>query len=290
MVRDANSSTIISYHDDNPVWSTTSAKDLSTRLKLVGHSVYWKSIVKNSKDPTLIFLAILWSALYSWDEALEALYEHFCQLESRVIHTNDMELTYGLHVIRAHLLHYTSLLEDFRKSVVFVRDTHNPAMDCDSIDDETRDFDKALLDKECGNLLSEIERLEMNRKMQDERVQNVMHLVFASVNIGDSKAMKRLSYLTMVFLPASFVAAVFGMNVKELSDNTYGTLVHYVEAALPLTLVTFWAGIAFQSRYVLNNPDGSMWRMLLWPITFLYSLIYRLEKRSSKEEVEMGCM
>ena len=30
--------------------------------------------------------------------------------------------------------------------------------------------------------------------------------MYSSVNIGDSRAMKRLSYVTMIFLPASFVA------------------------------------------------------------------------------------
>jgi len=227
--------------------------------------------------------------LYAWDEALETLYKHFCWLESRVIITNDTELTYELHVIRAHLLHYTSLLEDFRKSVTFVRDVHNPAMDCDTISDTTRASDKALLIKESDNLLSEIHRLEMSRKMLDDRVQNVMHLVFASVNIGDSKAMKRLSYLTMIFLPASFVAGVFGMNVKELNDGTYGTLAHYFEATFPLTLATMWVVIAFQSRYVLSDPNASMWRKLLWPIAFFNSLIFGRRKtlRPSNEEIEM---
>ena len=39
MVRNPNSSTIISYHHD--IKGSTSAEDLFTRLKLVGRSVYW---------------------------------------------------------------------------------------------------------------------------------------------------------------------------------------------------------------------------------------------------------
>ena len=99
-------------------------------------------------------------------------------------------------------------------------------MDDDSITDAEREFNKKLLDEECGHLLTEIERLQMNRQMQDDRVQNVKHLVitklasacslaeyltgiiqvYAMVNIEDSKAMKRLSYITMIFLPGSFMA------------------------------------------------------------------------------------
>jgi hypothetical protein len=106
--------------------------------------------------------------------------------ESRVIVTNDLALTYELHVIRAHLLHYTALLSDFKKSVEFVRDTRNPAMHDDSITDAERELDKKLLDEECGHLLTEIERLQMNRQMQDDRVQNVTHLV--TINLGRVRA------------------------------------------------------------------------------------------------------
>ena len=100
MVRNANHSTIISFHHD--VEGSISAEDLFTRLKLVGRSVYWlvlsnslkwgyllnekdnfrQNIVRNSMDPTFVFLALLWSALYAWDEALEYLYSHFCWLVS----------------------------------------------------------------------------------------------------------------------------------------------------------------------------------------------------------------
>lgn len=67
-----------------------------------------------------------------------------------------------LHRIRAHLLHYTSLLDDFRKSVLFVLNNPNPAMDCqDAPDDGTTDMltkeeSAERLKTECNNLLSEI--------------------------------------------------------------------------------------------------------------------------------------
>ncbi|KDQ18346.1 hypothetical protein BOTBODRAFT_104166 [Botryobasidium botryosum FD-172 SS1] len=272
MVRNrVGGSTLISYHPNN---GYTNAEDLRMRLKLVGDSVYWGSIFEHSKDPTFVLLALLWSALYSWDEALENLYAHFCLLEEKVMDTNDMEITRELHTIRAHLLHYASLLEEFRKSVVFVRDTRNPAMDsCEPKEDRARD--RARLDKECRNLLSEIDRLKMDRKMQEERVQNVMQLVFTSVNIADSDAMKRLSNLNMFFLPATFVAGIFGMNVKELVIDTRGSLVHYFEIAVPLTLMTLWLGITFQIRYAFINPKASIWRELSRPLEwFLYPLIY----------------
>lgn len=95
-----------------------------------------------------------------------------------------MLLTQELHIIRAHHLHYSSLLEDFRKTVVFIRDTKNPAMD--SVSEEIREHSKSVMTRECANLLSEIERLEMGRRMQDKRLKNVMNLVRRILPISHS--------------------------------------------------------------------------------------------------------
>jgi hypothetical protein len=97
--------------------------------------------------------------------------------EERVIETNNITITRELHLISAHLLHYASLLEDFRKSVQFVLDTPNPAMESDMFTDEDRENDRRLLEQEAGNLLAEIKRLGMLRSMQNKRLKNVMDLV-----------------------------------------------------------------------------------------------------------------
>ncbi|KAJ6460942.1 hypothetical protein C8R45DRAFT_794377, partial [Mycena sanguinolenta] len=261
MVRSPGLSTIISYHPPR-THRTTTAHTLRTRLLAAGQSVYWKHIFSStiSSNPTFVLLALLWYPLYAFDEALDALYSHICWLEGRVITMTDMTLTQQLHVVRAHLLHYASLLEDFRRSVVFCAQTPNPMLEHAS-DTETIASVKARMRSESQNLLDEIERLEQNRKMQEKRLKNVMDLAFSSVNLDDSKtmqklteaavrdsaAMKQISYLTMVFLPASF-AAIFGMNIDILADNTYGTLAHYFAFALPMTAVTMWVIMAFQQR------------------------------------------
>jgi hypothetical protein len=97
--------------------------------------------------------------------------------ETRVISTSNTVLTQELHVIRAHQLHYSSLLDDFRKTVEFICTTRNPAME--SFSEEIREHSAELMNRECNNLLNEIDRLDMSRKMQDKRLMNVMNLVGA---------------------------------------------------------------------------------------------------------------
>jgi len=106
--------------------------------------------------------------------------------EIEVLKTNDIQMTQELHVIRAHLLHFESLLQDFHKTVMFVKNTPNPRMLPrsnvlgDDDDDEVEKMKKrsrGMMDRECGNLLLEIERLERSRQMQEKRLKNVMDLV-----------------------------------------------------------------------------------------------------------------
>lgn len=92
--------------------------------------------------------------------------------EAEVMSTSSLELTQRLHVIRAHHLHYSSLLQSFRKTVEFVRTTSNPALT-----EGQRKICTRLLERECGMLLKEVDRLENERAEQEGRLSNVMNLV-----------------------------------------------------------------------------------------------------------------
>lgn len=62
------------------------------------------------------------------------------------------------------------------------------------------------------------------------------------------------------------------MNISEINPGTLGNLSIYVAIALPLTLVTAWIIIAFQSRYIF--PDGTPFiRRLSWPVKLLSNMM-----------------
>ncbi|KAG2070561.1 hypothetical protein BDR04DRAFT_1099821 [Suillus decipiens] len=291
MVRGVKTSTIISYHPES-TWCRTSAKRLHFLMRLVGESVYWQKIFDKSKDPTFLFLAILWYALYAWDESFELLYKYLSELELQVLKANDIELTRKLHVLQAHLLHYQSLLHNFEVSVKFIAETQNPAMEC-SIFDDQRIESMELMKTESGNLLSEIDRLAKRREMLSNRLKNVMDLAFASVNIDDSKqtrklteatvrdsaAMKQISYLTMVFLPASFLASVFGMNVTAFTTGGLQTLNRYVEVTLSLTLITVYTVVTLQTQSTFHDPDAPFMRRAVWPFYAVWKIVRALKAR-----------
>jgi hypothetical protein len=91
------------------------------------------------------------------------------------VETKNTSNASELHIIRAHLLHYGLLLVDFRKTVEFLFETRNPALELRLEEIKQREAD--LFKRETNHLLSEIERLERSRQMQDWRLQNVINLV-----------------------------------------------------------------------------------------------------------------
>ena len=93
----------------------------------------------------------------------------------RVISAAEIPLTREMHVIRAHQLHYSALLSDLNKHIVFIRDTYNPCMDGAALSD--RRLSKALMKRECGNLMTETKRLQDELLTQQQRLTNLMDLV-----------------------------------------------------------------------------------------------------------------
>lgn len=95
--------------------------------------------------------------------------------ETRVIRTGELALTEELHIIRAHHLHYSTLLDDLEKHVQFIRDTHNPMMDVMKPVDIKKSKD--TMRRECQNLLTEVKRLKTELAMQELRLKNVVSQV-----------------------------------------------------------------------------------------------------------------
>jgi hypothetical protein len=106
----------------------------------------------------------------------------------------------------------------------------------------------------------------------------------------------------MVFLPATFAAVsffskplinfliikifyqgFFGMNVGEITPSTNGTLWQYFSVAVPLTLLTAWVIIAFQSKYIIPKLEKkSFWKRLAWP--FFLSYFFMFSKKNDPPE------
>ena len=76
------------------------------------------------------------------------------------------------------------------------------------------------------------------------------------------------------------------MNVGEITPSTNGTLWEYFALAIPLTLVTAWIIIAFQSKYMFPKLERtSFWKRLAWPFFLsFFSMSWKKEEPPGPEE------
>lgn len=272
LVRIENHQTLITIH---PGPHDDSALDMQDRIYMAGQGVYWGNLMRKTGDPIFVLLIVMWSALYLWDEAMEVLYSHITYLEIKVLNFQTAaELTVKfapqLHAVRAHLLYYDDLLHELETCLKFIGNV--------GVLNQSDDEGKALLKKEVDTLSHEVARLRRQRNMQDSRLGNVMELMFSKLTITETQeslrhgqSMKHITYLTMIYLPASFIASIFGMNVNEIVPNTQGTLAHYFAVMVPLAAMTAWLAVAMNERLV--NPDGNVVEHMMWPVGWLKNLL-----------------
>jgi hypothetical protein len=76
------------------------------------------------------------------------------------------------------------------------------------------------------------------------------------------------------------------MNVSEINPNTNGTLSHYFAVAFPLTIVTAWIIIAFQSKYIFKK-ETSFFKRLGWPAYLLLDMIRGKSQKSDDVSIEV---
>ncbi|EJD41820.1 hypothetical protein AURDEDRAFT_169022 [Auricularia subglabra TFB-10046 SS5] len=263
LIRNREASTLIMLHP-NSVHKPT-AEHMYRRVQKAGKGIYWGKIWRDSDDPTFMVLVLMWHALYAWDEAMDALVKSIEASEQKAMagqFVGELEVTQDLHRIRSVLLLYNGYLGDFHNAVDFVLKRPNPAY--------TNRASQATFKRECEHLILEIKRLRARKDMCHARVSNALDLIFRTLTVRDTKAgqlqgwvTQQITFLTTVFLPPTFIATVFGMNLDILSDGTNGTLGEYLGITLPLILVTGWLMLALRRH--LRDGEKPFYHHLLWP-------------------------
>ena len=137
-------------------------------------------------------------------------------------------------------------------------------------------------------------------------LQKTLGSVINRLLTGFFQKMKQIAYLTMVFLPASFAAVrqhfyslrmkfliskkyyqgIFGMNVGEINPGTKGTISQYIAVAVPLTIVSIWVIMAFQSKHIF--PRGTSFaKRLGWPIFLIpFMMSWRRKPEEKRQQLE----
>ncbi|EJD41816.1 hypothetical protein AURDEDRAFT_126767 [Auricularia subglabra TFB-10046 SS5] len=267
LIRKQGASTLIMLHPKSDFWLTTSAEDMYQRVQMAGKGIYWGKIWRKSDDPTFMLLVLMWHALYAWDESMDALFDSILTAMTKE-DVGEIDITHELHRVRSALLLYNGLLRNFHNAVDFILNQPNPAYDDPA--------SSIIFKRECEHLLLEVRRLQDSKDMCQERVSNALDLIFRTLTVRDTKAAQsqgwvtqQITFLTTVFLPPTFIATVFGMNLNIISEGTNGTLAEYLGISLPLIVVTGWLMLALRRH--LRDTDTPFYHQLLWPFRDLHA-------------------
>ena len=172
----------------------------------------------------------------------------------------------GLHNVSKHITH----LREGADAALLTLD-----LLLKQISGSTSPSNSAITPSQTRDSISHITTLFQSTKLRlhslESRMSNIINLSFHLVTQQDSKSMKTIAFLTLIFLPASTVASIFGSQFFNLSLDQNG-VPHFIFShwfwimwviVIPVTaiLVMVWrwpeamAGDAKQ--------EGFSWRCLL---------------------------
>ncbi|KAL4259583.1 hypothetical protein AB1N83_009465 [Pleurotus pulmonarius] len=241
--------------DDVPtIISFAHSEDVAESMAMTFENDYWRPRFQDQSEGRDVSrrlpLPFLWYAVRRWDEVSEAVDTFIGSMET----VFQSQTAQRLHVLRAHILHSEGLLIRFRSIITAIK------MDTQ---------DRIVID-ECEKLLLERDRFEFQRSMHEERAKHIIDIMYshsadraAEASVRDSRDMMQVSRLTMLFLPASVMAGVFGINSTVFDAQT--SLIIYLVLTIPLTVVIIWVFVAMQvENYFKNFPTGA-WYRALWP-------------------------
>ncbi|KAF5344983.1 hypothetical protein D9757_013790 [Collybiopsis confluens] len=126
------------------------------------------------------------------------------------------------------------------------------------------------------DLSSLVDKIIKEAQILGSRIDSARTMVFSDVAIRESITMRQLSYIAVLYLPATFSAGIFGMNVQQITTST---LDQFLAVALSFSAATIWIFVAI----ILH---GSTMARILWPLYysryFIFDvlLVYALERWS----------
>ncbi|KAH8753729.1 hypothetical protein F5882DRAFT_308635 [Hyaloscypha sp. PMI_1271] len=217
--------------------------------RCLNEGLQWKEIIN---DPTALFSMIFQELYLQLDTATRNLGDLFGSMEYNVLshathgHIAGMMDFAGLHNVSKHITHLRegsdAALHTLERLVGHVKRRTSESTSATRINEQTRDS------------LEHCETLFHSTKLRllslESRMANVINLSFHLVTQQDSKSMKTIAFLTLIFLPASTVASIFGSQFFNLSVDQDG-VPHFVFShwfwvmwviVLPITaiLVAIW--------------------------------------------------
>ncbi|KAA8898877.1 hypothetical protein TRICI_006460 [Trichomonascus ciferrii] len=253
------------------------------------------TLLRESGDPAVLFQAIidavvdlLYPIINCYRERLDDL-QIDAIISPSVAHTRQLHLVNSdLTMLRNSIVPITVAINSLREHAVDHQSKYSrPPEDNTTYAIQTnRDQPRTMhVGKSGHTLISDLATMYLgdvadhtltytqDLDVMQSNVKSMIDLVFNTISIQSSDAVRLLSLVTVVFLPLSFLTGYFGMNFKNFdildhSDGFYWGIA--IPFAVVLVLILMWRWVVDKWRYLLNE-----FRKLL-------------EKRKKRKEKELA--
>lgn len=236
------------------------------------------TLLRESGDPAVLFQAIidavvdlLYPIINCYRERLDDL-QIDAIISPSVAHTRQLHLVNSdLTMLRNSIVPITVAINSLREHAVDHQSKYSrPPEDNTTFAFQTgRDQSRVMpIGKSGHTLISDLATMYLgdvadhtltytqDLDVMQSNVKSMIDLVFNTISIQSSDAVRLLSLVTVVFLPLSFLTGYFGMNFKnfEILDHSDG---FYWGVAIPfavvLVLILMWRWVVDKWRYLINE-------------------------------------
>lgn len=236
------------------------------------------TLLRESGDPAVLFQAVidavvdlLYPIINCYRERLDDL-QMDAIISPSVAHTRQLHLVNSdLTMLRNSIVPITVAINSLREHAVDHQSKYSrPPEDNTTYSIQTgRDLPRVTpIGKSDHTLISELATMYLgdvadhtltytqDLDVMQSNVKSMIDLVFNTISIQSSDAVRLLSLVTVVFLPLSFLTGYFGMNFKnfEILDHSDG---FYWGIAIPfavvLVLILMWRWVVDKWRYLVNE-------------------------------------
>lgn len=176
---------------------------------------------------------------------------------------DDSQMEERLHLWRQFIMRCQYEVPQLRKDLSSFHDILYPKSvqditSTDKVPDQTKapEISTSLDEVQFENLLSEFEKLEDQiSKASDSLISN-MNLLVSKRSIQEAKNVTKLTELAFVYIPLTFSATLFGMQIEQFNDRA--PLSTFVILALIVTVLSYAFRLIIRSQAISEMHDKAL--------------------------------
>ncbi|KAF2135191.1 uncharacterized protein K452DRAFT_260998 [Aplosporella prunicola CBS 121167] len=158
-----------------------------------------------------------------------------------------------IHEIARHIIHSNETLEVALDTLNGIQQAYELfSKDSSSSTEQEMEFSFRYTQLELSRLRRTIKASFLRSRSLSDRIHNEINLAYNLVNQRDSFLMKTIAVMTLIYLPGSYIASIFGMNFFDFSSSSGLILsdkfwIYWVLTAI-MTLLTIGIWMLWQSQ------------------------------------------